>query len=126
MDVGSLRGASRSRAHDELSQVQQVKTSLIAFAVCACIALPAAADSMRCGSSLISEGATAGEVLQKCGEPDSHTQISEPIYARRPNGTTYIVGTTTQEIWRYQRRSGQFPANLTFEGGVLKKLEFEK
>jgi uncharacterized protein DUF2845 len=100
--------------------------SSIAFTVALCACLPAAADSMRCGSSLISEGATVGEVLQKCGEPDSHTQISEPIYATRPNGTTYIVGTTTQEVWRYQRRSGQFPANLTFEGGVLKKLEFEK
>jgi len=103
-----------------------MNTSLTAFLIATCICLPAAADTMRCGSSLISEGATQGEVLQKCGEPDSRAQISEPIYATRPNGTTYVVGTTSQEVWRYQRRSGQFPANLTFEGGVLKKLEFEK
>src|SRR5262245_4560939 len=105
---------------------RQTEISLIAFTLAACVALPASADSMRCGSSLIAEGATQGEVLQKCGEPDSRTEISEPIYARRPNGTTYVVGTTSQQIWRYQRRSGQFPANLTFESGVLKKLEFEK
>ena len=103
-----------------------MKRLLLAFAVAACLALPAAADTMRCGSSLIAEGATQGEVLQKCGEPDSRAEISEPIRARRQNGSTYIVGTTTQQIWRYQRRSGQFPANLTFESGVLKKLEFEK
>lgn len=81
---------------------------------------------MRCGSSLIAEGATEGEVLQKCGEPNSRSEISEPIRARRANGSSYVVGTTTQQIWRYKRRSGQFPANLTFESGVLKKLEFEK
>jgi hypothetical protein len=103
-----------------------MKRSLIAFASAVCVALPAAADTLRCGSSLITEGATQGEVLQKCGEPDSRSEISEPVRARRANGTTYIVGTTTQQIWRYQRRNGQFPVNLTFEGGVLKKLEFEK
>ena len=103
-----------------------MKLSSIAFVGALCLALPAAADTLRCGSSLISEGMTQGEVLQKCGDPDSSTEISQPVRARRLNGTTYIVGTTTQQIWRYQRRNGQFPANLTFEGGVLKKLEFEK
>jgi hypothetical protein len=103
-----------------------MKISMIALAVATCVSLPAGADTMRCGSSLIAEGATQGEVLQKCGEPDSRAEIAEPVYARRPNGTTYVVGSTAQQIWRYQRRSGQFPANLTFEGGVLKKLEFEK
>ena len=103
-----------------------MKNWSIAFAVALGVALPAAADTMRCGSSLIAEGATQGEVLQKCGEPDSRSETSEPVYARRRNGTTYVVGTTTQQIWRYQRRSGEFPANLVFENGVLKKLEFEK
>jgi hypothetical protein len=36
------------------------------------------------------------------------------------------VGTYTIEIWRYERRPGQFPAVLTFEGGKLKKLEYER
>jgi hypothetical protein len=36
------------------------------------------------------------------------------------------VGTTSRDVWRYKRSSGSFPAVLTFEGGVLKKLEFEK
>jgi hypothetical protein len=90
------------------------------------VALPAQADTLRCGNVLIAEGAVAAYVQQKCGEPDSRTQISEPIRARHPNGTTYVVGTTTQSVWHYQRRNGQFPADLTFEGGVLKKIEFEK
>jgi Protein of unknown function (DUF2845) len=89
-------------------------------------ALPARADTMRCGSSLIAVGAVAAEVAQKCGEPDSRMELSEPIRARRPDGTSYVVGTATREIWHYQRRSGQFPADLTFEGGVLKRIDFEK
>ncbi len=38
-------------------------------------------------------------------------------YARRENGTTYEVGTTSKDVWRYKRSSGQFPAVLTFEKG---------
>ncbi|HEV7716602.1 MAG TPA: DUF2845 domain-containing protein [Steroidobacteraceae bacterium] len=87
---------------------------------------PAFADSLRCGSSLIMEGDTAGYVADKCGEPSSKQTYSEPVYARRQNGSTYEVGTTTRDVWRYKRGSGQFPALLTFEKGVLKKLEFEK
>jgi len=87
---------------------------------------PALAETLRCGSSLIQTGASAGFVMEKCGAPDSRETFTEPVMARRLDGTAYEVGTTTQDIWRYKRRSGQFPAVLTFEMGVLKKLEFEK
>ena len=101
-------------------------SSLVVFlAFAAGAALPARADTMRCGSSLISEGAVAAYVLEKCGEPNSRMELSEPIRARYPNGNTYVVGTTTKEIWHYDR-GRQFPANLTFEGGVLKRIDFEK
>jgi hypothetical protein len=97
---------------------------LVVFAAAA--ALPAHAETLRCGNSLIAEGVMMAEVMQKCGEPDSRTQVSEPIRARYPNGNSYVVGTTTQELWHYQRRNGQFPADLTFEGGVLKRIDFQK
>lgn len=89
-------------------------------------ATPAWADTLRCGSSLIKEGDTQGYVQDKCGEPDSKQTYTEPVYARRENGSSYGVGTTSTDVWRYKRSSGSFPAVLTFEGGVLKKLEFEK
>lgn len=92
-----------------------------------CVATtPTWADTLRCGSSLISEGDTQGYVLDKCGEPDSKQTYTEPVYARRENGTTYEVGTTSRDVWRYRRSAGSFPAVLTFEEGVLKRLEFEK
>ncbi len=99
---------------------------LLAVAVVFAPVTPARADTLRCGSSLISVGAVAEYVLEKCGAPDSRTEVSEPIMARRRDGSAYQVGTTRQEIWRYQRAPGKFPAVLTFEDGVLKKLEFEK
>ena len=92
------------------------------------LASPAAmADTLRCKSSLIQPGATSGYVAEKCGEPDSKETVTEPIMARNlNNGTVYQAGTTSKDIWRYRRAPGKFPAVLTFEQGILKKLEFEK
>jgi hypothetical protein len=90
------------------------------------LATPAWADTLRCGSALIKEGDTQGYVQEKCGEPQSKQTYTEPVMARRVDGTAYEVGTTSKDVWRYQRGSGSFPAVLTFEKGVLKKLEFEK
>ena len=87
---------------------------------------PVFADTLRCGSSLIKEGDTQGYVRDKCGDPESKQTYTEPVMARRTNGTSYEVGTTSKDVWRYKRSSGSFPAVLTFEKGVLTKLEFEK
>jgi uncharacterized protein DUF2845 len=100
-------------------------SAFIALAVVGASA-PALAETLRCGSSLVQEGDTQGYVQDKCGEPDSKQTYTEPVLARRENGTTYEVGTTTRDVWRYKRGSGSFPAVLTFEKGMLKKLEFEK
>jgi hypothetical protein len=90
------------------------------------IASPAFADTLRCGSSLVQPGATMGFVEEKCGAPRSKETFTEPVFARRIDGTTYEAGTTSKDVWRYKRSNGSFPAVLTFEKGVLKKLEFEK
>lgn len=90
------------------------------------LASAAHADTLRCGSKLIQVGANQGYVTQHCGEPDSKETFTEPVYVRRIDGTTFQSGTTSRDVWRYKRGQGQFPAVLTFEMGVLKKLEFEK
>ncbi len=43
----------------------------------------------------------------------------------RPGGS-FLNGTASRDVWRYRRGAGKFPAVLTFEDGVLRKLEFEK
>jgi hypothetical protein len=89
-------------------------------------AMEARADTLRCGSVLIQVGDTAGKVLEKCGDPESRTTYAEPVHTPGLHGAVNVVGTTTYEVWRYKRGSGKFPALLTFEGGELKKIEFER
>ena len=97
------------------------------FLALAALTTPVHADTLRCGSKLISEGESQTTVLAKCGPPDSEARVTEPIYARNSyGGRANQVGESTKIIWRYQRAPGKFPAVLTFEEGVLKKLEFEK
>lgn len=85
----------------------------------------ALADTLRCKSALISVGATQGFVAEKCGEPDSKATLTDPIRVVTPGGS-FENGTVSRDVWRYRRGSGSFPAVLTFEGGVLRKLVFEK
>ena len=99
---------------------------LAAFIIAATAAAPTFADTLRCGSSVIQEGDAQIDVEKKCGAPSSKQTLTEPVYARNVNGTTRQVGTTSKDVWRYDRGSRAFPAVLTFEKGVLKKLEFEK
>lgn len=91
------------------------------------LALPAQADTFRCRTKLITEGDTAGKVLEHCGEPSSKQVVTEPVRAANASGGSYLTGATwTYEIWRYQRGSGKFPALLRIEGGVVRKIEYER
>ena len=98
---------------------------LIAMTVVMGMTSPAWADTLRCKNALISVGATQGFVAEKCGEPDSKATLTEPIRVVTPGGS-FLNGTASRDVWRYRRGSGKFPAVLTFEEGVLRKLEFEK
>ena len=90
---------------------------------CQLLVSVAEADSIRCGAHLIQEGMAAAEIVEKCGQPTAIETVEEPIMARRPNGTTYQVGITTTEYWRYDRGPRLFPAQLTIEEGVATKIE---
>ncbi len=81
------------------------------------------ADSFRCGTYLIREGILAADVIARCGEPTSVSSVTEPVLARRSDGTTYQVGTTTKEFWIYDRGSRLFPVRLTIEKGVAEIIE---
>jgi hypothetical protein len=84
---------------------------------------PAAAETLRCGSVLIQEGAEASYVLAKCGDPTSKQIIREPVYSAEGYATGEIAET---QIWRYNRGPGQFPAILKIANGVVQSIDFEK
>ena len=73
-----------------------------------------AADTLRCGSQLISVGDRSGEVLQKCGEPVSRDLLG---YKRSANRREEFP----VEEWTYGPKSGMYQY-LRFEGNRLTQI----
>jgi hypothetical protein len=73
-----------------------------------------AADTLRCGSQLISVGDRSSEVLQKCGQPVARDDLG---YKRSVNRREeYPV-----EEWTYGPNSGKYQF-LRFEGNRLVQI----
>lgn len=91
--------------------ISRVLGCLLALAL-----LPAAEASMRCGTSLISEGQASVEVLRICGEPDQREVIP-------PSGI--LGGGATVEHWVYGPRNGVY-RHLRFIDGKLVEIRTER
>ncbi|WP_085718478.1 DUF2845 domain-containing protein [Pseudomonas sp. B28(2017)] len=73
-----------------------------------------AADTLRCGSQLISVGDRSSEVIQKCGEPVSRDLLGYKRSADRRE--EFQV-----EEWTYGPNGGMYQY-LRFEGNRLKQI----
>lgn len=80
----------------------------------------AAAESFRCGGSIVRTGMTMDEVRSACGKPSS-TEIEE----HDVRSGNRVVGTTEMHIWRYNRSSGQRTAVLLFDNGKVMSITME-
>lgn len=81
----------------------------------ACTASQAQAETLRCGSQLVSLGDRRFEVLQKCGEPAFRDLVG---YSLGPNERhEYPI-----EEWVYGPSNGMLSI-LTFEGTRLRTIE---
>ena len=94
--------------------------TLLAFLFAAGIAH---ADSLDCGTRIISSGDSKVEVLLKCGEPFFQEVVGERKIVRRWMGIYMGSKTVLIEKWTYNLGSNRFLRILTFEGGELKKIE---
>lgn len=94
------------------------------------LSCPEAAFAMRCGTSLVVEGQSKFDVLQRCGQPaytDSRLEYrwAPGWYGARPLGTPegyYPPGSVRQVIideWVYNFGSTQLMPSLIFEDGRL-------
>ena len=97
----------------------------LAAAICALVtmAMPKSApcdELFRCGSWLVSSQTSVAELLQKCGEPSSRQVSTEDARAHVVGGGTQKVGTTTTEIWRYDRGSKMI---VTIVDGNIQSIE---
>ncbi|WP_374091329.1 DUF2845 domain-containing protein [Pseudomonas sp. TH10] len=73
-----------------------------------------AADTLRCGSQLISVGDRTAEVLQKCGEPVARDSLG---YKRSANRREEFQ----VEEWTYGPSNGMYQY-LRFEGNRLREI----
>lgn len=73
-------------------------------------------DTLRCGSSLISRGDFAVEVLKKCGEPNFVDEWQQTVVS--PNRIVPNV-----EQWYYNFGSSQLIQILEFRDGKLRHIE---
>jgi len=88
------------------------------FLAVACLAGQAQADTLRCGSQLISVGDREFEVQQKCGEPIARNIIG---YKRSVNRREEVQ----IDEWIYGPNNGMYQY-LRFEGGRLLRIDSKR
>jgi hypothetical protein len=76
-------------------------------------------ETFRCGSWLVTADISVSELLRKCGKPSSQ-QVSTQD-ARNEHGIK--VGTSTTEVWRYDRGSTAAPMIVTIVDGQIQSIE---
>jgi hypothetical protein len=104
------------------------RTFAFALAALLAAAAPAHADSFRCGTRLIVEGATRGEVIARCGEP---SEVERRAILRRPVlwrfGRPYYLSDELVEVpvetWTYNLGPDKLMRRLRLEDGVVVEID---
>ena len=90
-------------------------------------ALPAAADSMRCGSRLIVEEDSIEKVLYYCGEPASKSRtwiVRQPRYYVGSNEYAFPGEEDVPvDLWTYDFGPNKLMMRLRFVAGKLERVE---
>jgi len=82
--------------------------------------VPRAADAgVTCGRTVVLPGASAREVLEKCGQPTRRQTLDG-----KPKGARGKAGGSGREIWVYDLGSRQLVRYLTFDRGRLRAIDF--
>lgn len=82
------------------------------------------ADTMQCGTKLISDGDTKAKVLLRCGKPDMREFVGEKTVRSKLYGGYAIKSYAVPvERWTYILGQRQFMRILTFEADTLVKIE---
>ena len=88
----------------------------------------ARADGFRCGSRLVVEGSTRGEVLARCGDPadvERRSILRRPVFWRhgRPYYLSDDLVELPVEIWTYNFGPNKLMRRLRLEDGVVVEIE---
>jgi len=72
----------------------------------------------RCGSWLVSADTSVADLVKKCGKPSVQQVSTNDVLS--DHGVK--VGTSTTEIWRYDRGSGSAPMIVTILDGQIQSI----
>ncbi|HWZ63357.1 MAG TPA: DUF2845 domain-containing protein [Steroidobacteraceae bacterium] len=76
----------------------------------------------RCGSSLVSADVSLAELRKKCGPPSSKNVSTHDVR----NSYGVKVGTSTTQIWRYDRGYSAPPMVVTIIDGHVQSIDEAK
>jgi len=102
----------------------------VAIAALLLVRSPARAQALSCGRALVLPGASAAEVLRKCGAPTSRQSLARGAAAssrapsRRDRSARSSAGGRGAEVWTYDAGSRQLVRYLTFDRGRLVRIDF--
>jgi len=89
--------------------------------------MPAAADSMRCGSRLIVEEDSIEKVLYYCGEPASKSRtwiVRQPRYYIGSNEYVFPGEEDVPvDLWTYDFGPNKLMVQLRFVAGILERID---
>ncbi|MCU0758925.1 MAG: DUF2845 domain-containing protein [Steroidobacteraceae bacterium] len=88
----------------------------------------ARADGFRCGTRLVVEGSTRGEVLARCGDPadvERRSILRRPVFWRhgRPFFLSNDLVEVPVELWTYNLGPHKLMRRLRLEDGVVVEIE---
>ncbi len=83
------------------------------------------AESIRCGSRIISRGSSSAELAAFCGDPAQVTKSSSYVGAvRGANGVDYgTTGELMVEIWTYNFGPNQLMERVRIENGIVVQID---
>ena len=105
---------------------------IVTLAAVLCVVFPAgparASDEIfRCGNNTAVRGDSTVRVLSLCGQPDFKERMGdrgEGTVVRSDQGVASFKGEKKRvEKWHYNRGVGDYIYALTFENGVLERVE---
>jgi hypothetical protein len=86
-------------------------------------AATAHADSMRCGNLLVLSGDRQARVLERCGDPDTIESSQRFLRRDSPFSKDKVIHEVNTERWYYDFGGGSLPKVLTFENGILTRID---
>jgi hypothetical protein len=107
---------------------RSMRIGLLVFAFGILLASNAHADAMRCGSRLVSDGATRTEVRQLCGEPSdvvTRTILRRPYYNFHGRLIHFGDGLVEVpvEVWTYNFGPYKLMRRIRFVDGTVEEIE---